>query len=142
LVRDFDEERQERISRPRSFKIGGEVFTFLRGLRPEDFNEIASEYFGIDPNTNQVEAIRIVDGTINGFLESEDDQARWARLRARREDAVTGRDMRAVLEMIFEEQTGHPTKLPEPSGNGDESTGESLTESSSSDPVESVASVD
>lgn len=136
FVRDFDAERQERFARPRTFKIGGEAFTFHRGLRPEDFNAIAGDYFGITPDTNQDEAIRIVDATIVGFLESEDDKGRWAELRKRETEAITGRDMRQILEMIFEEQTGHPTTLPEPSVNGDESTGESLTESSSSDPVE------
>lgn len=132
LVRDFDAERQKRYERPRSFKIGGEVFTFHRGLRPEDFNALTDEYFKMTPETPADEAVEVVDKTILGFLEAEADRERWHALRAREKEAITGRDMREVLEMIFEEQTGVPTTLPEPSSNGDESTGESSTENSSS----------
>lgn len=132
LVRDFDAERQERYERPRSFKIGGEVFTFHRGLRPEEFNAITAEYFEMTVDTPAPEAVEVVDRTILAFLDGEENRERWRQLRAREEQAITGRDMRLVIEMIFEEQTGVPTTSPEPSSNGAESTGESSTENSSS----------
>ena len=74
-----------------------------------------------------------MDETIAAFLESDADREKWATIRAREEQAITARDMRDVLAMIFEEQTGRPTESPEPSNNGDGGAGENSTESSSSD---------
>ena len=133
LVRDFDAERQERYERSRKFKIGGETLTFHRGLRPEAFSEITAAYNDLTLETPPEEAIRIMDETIAAFLESDADREKWATIRAREEQAITARDMRDVLGMIFEEQTGRPTESPEPSSNGAGGAGEILTESSSSD---------
>lgn len=140
LVRDFDAERQERYERSRKFRIGGEVLTFHRGIRPEAFSEITAPYNELTADTPPAEAIRVMDDTISGFLETDEDRENWKKIRAREEQAITARDMREVLDMIFEEQTGRPTPSPEPSPNGDASAGETSTDSSSSDPVDSEAS--
>ncbi len=139
---NFDEAREERRARPNTFQIGGEVFTFRRGLRPEEFSELIQEYADSLDNAKLkgLERTAIVDRTIIRFLEVEEDGERWAALRQRDEDAITAGDMQKVLLWLIEEQTERPTTAPSSSGNGGATTGKRSTGRSSSRRAASVAS--
>ena len=141
VTRDWDAERQVRYPKPSTFKIAGEHFTILQGISPEEFSEKARPYFEMTKETSAEEATSIADAFVITFLADEDGAERWHRIRAQRDPAVTAREIREIIQWILEEQTGHPTTLPEPSSNGGGSTGENSTETSSSSPADSEASV-
>lgn len=148
MSKNFDEEvRAERLTRDRTFVIGGETFAYLADFTPEQFSEIVAEYVAMDTSTvPHGKATSIVDEAIAGFLADDDNRERWAALRSRNgggdievaeELAVTAYDMRQVLLYLIQEQTGRPTEAPSRSGNGRESTGRRSTERSSSQVVAS-----
>jgi hypothetical protein len=138
IGRDFDEERKERKTRPDTFLLGGELFQFKTGLRPETFNEITQEWRETTPATPSVELLAIIDTTICNFLDGDDQIARWRTLREREEDAVTSYDMGQVLIWLIEQQTGRPTEAPSSSGNGRKESGTRSTGRSSSPRVVSA----
>ncbi len=140
LGMNFDEAREERSSRPNTFQIGGEVFSFRRGLRPETFTEYIAEYAEMPLDTKGDEVIRIIDRTIVNFLAGDDADECWRKVRSHDEDALTAGDMRKVLLWLIEEQTDRPMEAPSSSGNGRETTGERSTERSSSRRAASVVS--
>lgn len=140
VTRDFDAERQERYPEPVTFRLRGEVFEVLLGITPEEYAEKASPYFAMTTQTSNEDAIAIADQFISSFLADEDGDTRWQRVRARRNPAVTARELFDICRWIIEEQTGVPTQLPPPSSNGDESAGETSTESSSSEVADLEAS--
>lgn len=151
---DFDPAREERNSQPATFKIGGEVFSYRHGLRPETFEEAISEWTSwIDERTQPSgngegadagqedlsDVLSVVDRTIRNFLAGDEDRQRWDELRKREEDAVTSGDMRAVLEFLIGEQTGRPTQAASNSGEPQNRTGRTSTGRSSSPRVVSAA---
>jgi len=140
LARDFDEEREERNSKPATFKIGGETFSYKRGLRPETFDRYISQWAALTPGSKDSEAIPACDLTIQNFLADEETAERWRALRLREEDAITVHDMIRVVQFLVREQTERPTEAPSGSGNGGARTGSESTESSSSDQAVRVVS--
>ncbi len=142
LGMNFDEAREERRSRPNTFQIGGEVFTFRVGLRPEAFSDLIQEYADSleNPQLKGLERTAIVDRTIVSFLEGEDEGDRWYAVRAIEEDAITAGDMQKVLLWLIEQQTDLPTTAPSSSGNGGATTGARSTARSSSRRAASVVS--
>lgn len=151
LGRDFDEDRAERLARPRTFKMGGEIFTIKTAMRPETFADYTEDYYRVtfDPKVRGREVVKVFDETIERFLDSADDSPeRWRALRERHNDKpesgeeadVTSGDMHEILMWVFELQTNRrPTRAPSSSGNGRETTGRRSTERSSSGVVVSEA---
>lgn len=140
-MRNFDEERAERYSRDTTFKIGGETFKFRIGMRPELYAEITREYReSLGQVTPALEAIRIADHTIEGFLVDEEEINRWRALREREDDPITQWDMGQVIVFMLGEQMGRPTAAPSSTGNGRSETGQISTEPSSSAPAGQVVS--
>jgi hypothetical protein len=151
LGKDFDEARAERFSRPRTFKMGGEVFTFKVGFRPETFTEYVNDYYDVILGVRKatgVEILEVFDSTIVRFLDPIDRSPdRWEELRARHEPEpdseeevdVTLGDMRDLLEWLIAQQANRPTRAPSSSGNGRETTGQNSTGRSSSAQVVSEA---
>jgi hypothetical protein len=137
IGRDFDADRAERQARPSTFVLGGELFKFKTGLRPEAFNEILVEYRATTGATPSDEMLAIVDQTICNFLDGDDQISRWQALREREEDAVTAYDMGQVLVWLIEQQTGRPTEARSSSGNGRADSGKRSTGRSSLPPVAS-----
>jgi len=143
LGRNFNEELEERNSRPNTFQVRDEVFAFRRSLSPEAFSDLIQEYADSLDNLELkgLERTAIIDRTIINFLVNpEEDGQRWRAVRAVEEDAVTAGDMQKILLWLIEAQTDRPTTAPSSSGNGRETTGEKSTARSSSRAVASVVS--
>lgn len=156
-MRNFDEARAERAARPRSFQLGGETFTYIIGMRPEEYAEAIKDYSEMltetaaqlqarangEPRraTTNTESIRIMDQTIKNFLIDDENRTRYDRLRQRKKDPVTGFDIGEVVGFLIAEQMGRrPTEAPDSSTSGRDTTGETSTESSSGVPEAVVVS--
>ena len=153
-MRNFDEERAERLSRSRTFQIGGETFEFVIGMTPEDYAEAIREYSGMivgrpEPEstngdaqpTKNTESIGIMDRTIKNFLVSDEMREKWDRLRQRKEEPITSYDLGQVAVHVIQEQMGNrPSQAPGSSGSGPGAIEETSTESSSSAPEPRVVS--
>jgi hypothetical protein len=163
-MRNFDEERAERRSRPRTFQLGGEVFTYKIGMRPEEYAEAIHEYSNMlttgaararaleasangengdlpEPTKNE-DSIGIMDRTLKNFLASDDDCQRYDRLRQRKDDdPITGYDIGRVVAFVIAEQMGQrPTEAPDSSTSGRDETGKTSMANSSSVPEAVVVS--
>lgn len=149
-MRNFDEERADRLTRERSFVIGGQTFTFRLGLHPDVFQECIAPWRSVTSITPDEEARVAISQTIKNFLATEEDQERWdALLRDLRAEvgdgvvaselAITAQDQFKVMMWMIEEQTGHPTNARSSSGNGRERSGTRSMEPSYSPPVVSAA---
>lgn len=121
-MKDFDEARAEREARERTFKIGGEEFTFRPAVTPEALLAYNSAITGEVTPTEQ-EWIALYDQTIVALLDPGQDD-RW--LHVRRGDApnpINVSDLTSLLEWLLEQQVGRPTGPPSDSstssgGNG------------------------
>ena len=112
---DFDPERQNRTGK---FKIGGEVFEYQLGIRPEVLAESDRITGAITKETETLEVLRIIDFTVEQFLATDEDREHWKALREREKDPVTFPDLTNLLNWLTEEQTGRPPTSPEPSSPG------------------------
>lgn len=156
-MRNFDEARAERAARPRTFQLGGETFTYVIGMRPEEYAEAIREYSEMltetaeqlqarangEPRraTTNTESIAIMDRTLKNFLIDDENRQRYDRLRKRRDDPITGYDIGEVVGFVIAEQMGRrPTEAPDSSMSGRDTTGETSTESSSGVPAGVVVS--
>jgi hypothetical protein len=129
--KNFDEARAERLARDTTFHIGGETFTYVGDMRPEDFQDAIQEWLLVTPVTPTKEVLPIIDRVIGNFLVSEEEHERWLALRQRKEEPITSGDMQDVLLFLIGVQTGRPTEAPSSSGGGRENGGVRSTERSS-----------
>jgi len=127
-MHDFDAERQGRSG---EFRIGGEVFSYRLGIRPE----VLAESEQVTEGTGTLEVLKVIDSTIMRFLSDEDNRSRWRELREREEDAVTFVDLTNLLNWLTQEQTGRPPTSPEPSSPGLSGNGTVSTDVSSPEQV-------
>ena len=138
VAMDFDQERQARVARLRTFRIGGEQFTVRASVRPEALLDWES----VGGDTSAEETLRVIDSTILALVENENGQAgaheRWQALRTREDDAVSLEDLLDVMAWLMEQQTGRPTVQPSDSSTKPEQAGTNSTDASSSaaSPVE------
>lgn len=124
-MKNFDEAREARIGRDRSFQIGGEPFVLRSGIRPEALEE----YETMTSDTRGGEALRIIDDLIISMIEPDGDaEARWLNLRKQDEDPITMEDMGELVDWMISEMTGRPTTAPSPSPGGRASTVDSSTD--------------
>jgi hypothetical protein len=128
---NFDEKRNERMSRTRQFTIGGETFSYRPGVEPE----ILADWMDVGADTPEQEAIQIADRTIVAFLDAGQEN-RWRSLRkpGALDNPITSGDLLTLLRWLISEQGGRPTEPSRSSSNGSETpTSEAtLTDESSS----------
>lgn len=131
-MRNFDEAREERLKRDRSFQIGGETFSYRAAVAPESILRWSQMTGGeIDPLPEET-AIEIFDETVLAFLEPGQDD-KWKKVRdPNAKIPLNVGDLKDLVLWLFEEQSGRPTSPPSDSsgGSGSGETGTSLTEGS------------
>lgn len=127
-MRDFD----ELLSQDRTFKVGGEVFTW-RDVRPEVlalFDMPFPEENGKkDPDLPKKQATYVwdlADAQILLFIVPQDHE-RWKDLRKREDGAVTIQQIEAIVSWLMEQQTGRPLATSGPSQVGPGPTATSST---------------
>lgn len=131
-MKDFDEARAERQARDRSFRIGGEEFTYRPAVAPEAILQWSRMTGGEMPDLTEQEAIEIFDETVLAFLEVGQEK-KWKAVRdPKLENPLNISDLRELVSWLFEEQTGRPTGQPSDSsdGSGTPPTGTPSTEGS------------
>lgn len=130
---DFDERRAERESVERKVKIAGRELRFKPGLRPELFAEYADLLAGrIDPQPTELQAIAIVDATVEAYLEDESVPVwREARVDDALSNPVTTGDMHSLIAHFTSVQSRRPTEPASSSTRGGEKTGMSSTDEAS-----------
>lgn len=141
-MHDFDIIRRETTNPTRSFRIGGEEFTF----RPTCSANTLANYFdapttrwdecphcheklqigSLRPALDQLEAI---DNLILEMLEPGQEE-KWAAVRASKEDPITLRQLQDVANHLVEAITGRPTERPSDSSSTASDPGTKLTENS------------
>lgn len=107
-ARDFDEVLEQNLT----FSIRGETFT-LRDVRPE----VIAEWEDEENATTAADGLKAIDTKILALL-AEEDKARWTELRAREDDPVNLRQLKALVEWIVEVQSDRPTQPPSSSADG------------------------
>jgi hypothetical protein len=130
-VKDFDSERLATDdAAKRQFRLGGETFVRVRGVRPEAL----LSYEELEEGTPAKEALPIIDNLIMEMIENHDgSHDRWVALRERRDDPVTIEDMQELVKWLLEEVTGRtPTQPSSPSTPGRRRTTTPSTAASSS----------
>lgn len=136
-MRDFDEIRREREQRDRSFRIGGEEFTYKASVAPEvlvRWNSAATAELEL----TETEWLELFDETTLAILDPG-QQEKWERVRAVGGDhPLNIGDMRAVIQFLIEEATGRPTGPPAGSSPGGDST-ETGSRGESSSPAEATS---
>lgn len=108
VARDFDEVLESSMT----FTLRGETFT-LRDVRPE----VIAAWEDEEPHTSAQEALKSIDIKITTLLPPEDHE-RWAALRAREDNPVNLRQLKALVDWIVEVQSDRPTEPPSPSPAG------------------------
>jgi hypothetical protein len=128
---NFDERRNERMRKTRTFTIGGEQFAYRPGVEPE----VLADWMDVGADTPEIDAIKVADDTIIAFLETGDVD-RWRALRqpGALENPITSGDLLAVLRWLISEQGSRPTEPSRSSTNGSPTLESvpALTEESSS----------
>lgn len=133
-MHDFDPARAERYHEDRQFKLGGEIFTYRPGVKPEKM----AAYEDLDLTATAEETLRVVDDLIVSWLDTNDDPTaveRWRAIREREDDPITGKDISDLAVWLYAQTTRRPTQQPSPSGDGSETTGTTSTDGSSPEPV-------
>ena len=128
---DLDAERDARVNPNRTFKIGGEEFTFKPGLAPEAL----TDYFRVhkEPDTPDAEVLRVLDQTVLKCLEAGQED-KW--LKVRDPDLpypITATDIYRVINVVIEGTTGRPFEPQSGSGNGQKPAETTSKESSPSE---------
>lgn len=132
-MKNFDEAREERERRDRSFQIGGQEFTYRPAVSPEAILRWSQMTGGEMPDLTEQEAISILDDTVGAFLEPGQEK-KWKAVRdPDLKNPLNISDLRDLIAWLFEEQAGRPTSPPSGSSGGSETggTGTSSTAESS-----------
>jgi len=106
-VKDFDIIRAERVNPDRSFRIGGEEFTFAAVVSAS----VAASYEDIvtDPKRSSSEALEAMDDFVLSMIPPE-QHPKWKAIRNRTgDDALSTDDIVEVLRHITEVTSGRPT---------------------------------
>lgn len=142
MEKDFDIARAaSRGDSDRQFKIGGELFTRRKTVRPE----AVKPWEDVGPLTPHEEVLKAIDQTILNLIEpgtKGEDHKRWRELRKREEpDALNLGDLLELTTWIVSQQSSRPTSPPVLSSASPEPGGTSSTDDSSS-PVTEEESTD
>lgn len=134
-MRDFDSERRERHEErekalgDRSFKLGGEVFTYRANVAVDVLRALTSE----TPLTGAA----YIDAIQHSCLEmiEDDGHDRFVKVLERRDDPVTMEDLQAVFTGLVEEAFKRPLEPSSLSSDTESGSGTSSKEISSTEPA-------
>jgi hypothetical protein len=137
-VKDFDAQRHEREANRdgRSFTIGGETIVARASVRPDlwlDYFDRRAANLSGESVMGNVEYIAFLDAHVLAVIEPEYVEV-WRRVRTDADPAITLGDIGAVVDFLWEIQSGRPPTPPADSLNGSETepSGTNSTDSSSS----------
>lgn len=140
-MRDFDKEIQERHAErerllgDRTFKLGGEVFSYHANVSVDLLQRLTSDTPLL--GNEYIEAIKA--SCLEMIEEDGDAHERFLALLKRKTDPITLQDLQAVFQGLVEEAFRRPTEASLPSGDGDAATGPSSTEKRSTAPAKAAA---
>lgn len=144
-MKDFDAQRHEREANTdgRSFTIGGAQLVAKASISPDIwidyFDRRRANAAGDSPMSNR-EYLDFLDAHVCVVVEPE-SVAVWEQVRASSDPAITLADIDAVIEFLWELQSGRPpTEQSDSSANGSAtaSSETSSTDSSSLEPAEAL----
>lgn len=119
MPHDFDKDRLARIVADRAFIIGGETFTRAASAAPEQFND----YHSMTQDTDNAEALQIIDRLVLSLIVGDGDAERWTRVRSVQGDrAISLVDLQDVVKFLTEGISAHPTSEPSVSSDGPTTT--------------------
>lgn len=138
-MKDFDKERRashaarEKEMADRSFKLGGETFTYRPFVSYTVLQSIAAsgEQEGVD-------LIQSLESAVVALLE-DGQEDRFLAVARSQKDPLTFADLNDLCTWLTEAQVGRPMQAPSPSTDGDAKTSTSSTEDSSSKLAEASA---
>lgn len=134
-MHDFDTARKQRAARDaktapnRTFKIGGETFTWAPSARPEALTVLTTIRPGkrnkdgtyvldaedepVDRGTPLHESVEIIDSIITDLIEDTDNaHERWASLRTRTKDPITLEDMQELVQWLISQVANRTPTQP------------------------------
>lgn len=129
-MKDFDAvgtSRYDRLSKTKSFKIGGVTFNCVRDIHPDIF--IQSE-----ENFDEDGGVRTTIESISWFIRETivpAERPGWDQLRDNRDDPITLDDLAEIQTYLIEAYSGRPTENPSDSGGQPASSGTPSTASPS-----------
>lgn len=139
-MKDFDQERQARVNRERTFRIGGEEFTYRPAVSPEALLPYNTAITG-DSRPSEAEWIELYDETIRALLDPGQEE-KWATVRNPDvENPISIQDLSGLLQWLLEEQVGRPTGQPSDSSTSSDGNGTHSKDDSSSKAETSKESV-
>lgn len=140
-MRDYDEDRRkrheerEKLLGDRSFKLGGETFTFKANVSSDVLRRMTGESEFLT-GASYISAIE--ESCLDFIEDSGDAHDRFRDLVKRQEDPITMDDLQAVFTGLVEDAFQRPTQAPSLSGDGRETTGPSSTETLSTEQAEEL----
>lgn len=140
-MEDFDTPRievwRERHARDRSFKIGGEEFTYLVAVPPEAL----LPWLTLTQDVPEDAALKAIDQTVLNFLEPGQEE-KWANVRSPEvEPPITQADLLALCKWLMGQQAARPTGTSSGSTSGSRTaeSGTTSTGASRSGPAAEAA---
>lgn len=141
-MKDFDADIEQRHREreaelgDRTFKLGGETFTYVANVPLDVLENLTSENVLLGGAY-----IKMVRESCLALVEDVGDQHDrfLAVLKRRGKDAITLDDLQNVFQGLVQEAFRRPTQASSPSGGSDAETGEISTETSSTAPVVGAA---
>jgi hypothetical protein len=136
-MKDFDVDREQRHREreqalgDRSFKLGGETFTYKANVAVDVLRNLTSDA----PLTGAAYIDAIHSSCLEMIEDDGDSHARFSALLERRDDPVTMEDLQAVFTGLVEEAFKRPTQASSLSGDGDATNGTGSTATSSTEPA-------
>lgn len=132
-MKDFDTERvavwRERLEQDRTFRLGGQEFTYRVMVAPEAL----APWFSLTGDEDEIDAIAAMDKTVLAFLEPGQDEKWWAARSPDVEPPITGRNILDLCKWLLEEQAGRPTGKPSGSSPESATEGSGTTSTAGSD---------
>lgn len=140
-MHDFDTPRieawRERHDQDRTFKIGGETFTYRVAVPPEAL----VPWLSMNEAMSEDEAISNADTTVLNFLEPGQEEKWRSVRRPDLEPPLTTEDLLELCRWLMRQQTGRPTGTSSDSSRGSRTpeSGTTSTDASSSRPAVAAA---
>lgn len=127
-MKDFDIVRAEAANADRTFKIGGETFSFKRSVSAD----LLAAYFdtSFSAVTTNADVLVAADALVLGWLE-KGQETKWKKVRAATAaDPLSIRDIQNIIEHMTETLAGRPTESPSDSSSTPSETGTTSTDGS------------
>lgn len=136
-MKDFDAERaelhkqREKEVGERQFKFGGETFSYIANVPYDVLRRVSSD----EPLAGE-NFINAIEGIVVDMIEDTNGaHEKFRAMASRKKDPITFDDLQMLYRGLVELTFGRPTEASSPSGDGRETTGDPLTEISSTEPA-------